>query len=570
MSQLLSVSGIAKAYGPSQILSDITILLNAGDRVGLVGANGSGKSTLFRIITGEVPADDGRAASPQGIVLGYLPQQPPDPPGATIDDLMYESVGELRAIEARLRELEKTFVEPGADLDTSMAEYGDLQDRFERRGGYDLDYRIDIVSDGLRISQIPRDRLFASLSGGEKARVLLATLLLTSPDLLLLDEPTNHLDFASIAWLESYLAIQQAALLVISHDRHFLNRTATRIMELDEHTHSIREYHGNYDDYVVVRQREREQWVADYWEQQEDIRDLRRAIKTSAHQVGYGRPARDSDKARHDFKGGRVAIAVSRNVRSSEERLRRIEEDPIPKPPGELRINPMFAPDDLRSDSVIVADCITKSFDNQIILNDVSFTLGPRDRIVIVGPNGAGKSTLLDILTGMTAPDHGQVTIAQTASVGYLDQDARSLDSARTVFESYRDGLVGYEDELINDLFQNGLFRVDDLTKLVGELSSGQRRKLQLSRLIAERANVLLLDEPTNHLSFDVLEAFENALASFAGPILAVSHDRWFIDRFGATGGRLWELRDGHLIQHAEEPAHIMQLLTASSSPHSP
>jgi macrolide transport system ATP-binding/permease protein len=558
---LLSVAQVAKTYGALHILNDISLLLNDGERVGLVGANGTGKSTLFRIITGEIEADSGHVIIPSGTVIGYLPQQPPEPAGATIDDLVYDAVGELRELETRLRDLEARMTDPAVDFDAVMTDYGDAQERFERRGGYDLDYRIDIVFDGLRINHLPRQRRFADLSGGEKARVLLATLLLRSPDLLLLDEPTNHLDFASIRWLEEYLSSHRGGVLVISHDRHFLNGTVTRIVEIDEHTRATKEYAGNYDAYLIERQRQRAQWEVDYAEQQDEIKELKRAIRLSARNVTHNRGPRDADKSLYNFKGSRVDSAISRNVRSAEERLRRIEADPIPKPPSEMRIAPDFDADELRSENIIVASGVMKAFGNVPVLDGISFTLGPRDRVVVVGPNGAGKSTLLDILAGRTSSDAGTVTHASGARLGYLDQDGRSLDPNGTVLGTYRDGLIGYEDEFISDLFRHGLFTLDDLTKRVRDLSAGQRRKLQLARLMAERANVLLLDEPTNHLAFDILEEFEAALIDYPGPILAVSHDRWFIQRFGESGGSLWELRDGRLIPHAGSAADVLERL---------
>lgn len=558
---LLSVAQVAKTWGALHILDDVSLLLNDTERVGLVGANGTGKSTLFRIITRELEADSGQVVVPAGTVVGYLPQQPPDPVGATIDDLVYDAVGELRELETRLRELEARMTDAGDEVDATIAEYGDALERFDRRGGYDLDYRIDIVFDGLRISHLPRERLFSGLSGGEKARVLLATLLLRSPDLLLLDEPTNHLDFASISWLEEYLSSYRGGVLVISHDRHFLNGTVTRIVEIDEHTRMAKSYAGNYDAYLIERQRERAQWEIDYAEQQDEIKDLKRAIRVTAHSVGHNRPPKDADKSLYNFKGSRVASAVSRNIRSAEERLRRIEEDPVPKPPSEMRIAPDFTPDELRSEHIIVAESVSKAFGATRVLDGINFTLGPRDRVVIVGPNGAGKSTLLDILAGRAPADSGTVTHATGARLGYLDQDGRGFDPNGTVLATYRDGLIGYEDQFISDLFRHGLFTFDDLDKRVGDLSAGQRRKLQLARLMAERANVLLLDEPTNHLAFDILEEFEKALIGFPGPILAVSHDRWFIQRFGAGGGSVWELRDGMLIPHAGNAGDVIDTL---------
>ena len=547
----LSVAQVAKTYGPSQILHDISFILNANERVGLVGANGAGKSTLLRIVAGELEADAGAVSVAPGVTLGYLPQQPPEPAGATLDDLLYEAVGELRQLQARLRELELRLADPAlaeTELEANLAEYGNCQERFERRGGYDLDYRIDIVMQGLRIAHIPRGRRFSTLSGGEKSRLLLASLLLRAPDLLLLDEPTNHLDFASSAWLEGYLAGYAGSCLVISHDRHFLNGAVNRMLEIDEHTHALKEYTGDYDAYMLAKAQERERWQVDYAEQLEEVKELKRAIRVGARNVAPNRPRRDADKAQYDFKAGRVAIAVSRNLRNAEERLKRIEADPLPKPPDLLRISPEFDVDELRSADIIRVEGLSRAFGGAPVLRDVSFTLGPRARVVLVGANGAGKSTLLNIVAALLPADAGSVRVGNGVRLGYLDQDGSAVEPRQTLLESYRKGLIGYEDEFVRDLFRYGLFTLDDLSKQVGQLSAGQRRKLQLARLIATRANVLLLDEPTNHLSFDILDAFERALDDFAGPILAVSHDRWFIQRFG---GQVWELREGALIQHA-------------------
>jgi macrolide transport system ATP-binding/permease protein len=260
-----------------------------------------------------------------------------------------------------------------------------------------------------------------------------------------------------------------------------------------------------------------------------------------------------------------VDRAISRNVRNAEERLKHLEASPAPKPPRFLRINPDLDPAELRSAQAIHAEHLGKRFGSRVVLEDVSFTLGSRARVVIVGENGAGKSTLLDLIAGRSSPDSGTVRLAGGVRLGYLDQDARALDRRRTLVESYLDGLDGPRDELVNGLFHYGLFRADDLQKEVRQLSLGQRRKLQLAKLMAERANVLLLDEPTNHLSLDLLEAFEQALLDFPGPLLAVSHDRWLIERFE---GQVWELREGRLIQHhAPPPLVVADLLARRDQP---
>jgi macrolide transport system ATP-binding/permease protein len=559
---LLAVEQIAKAYGPVMVLDEVSLHVNAGERVGLVGANGSGKSTLLRIITGELAPDDGRVSIGRGVEIGYLPQeQPTSAAGLTIDELILESVGGLRGLERRLRELEQRLTRvQGSELDDALAEYGEIAEQFERRGGYELDHQIDAVLAGLRLTHLPRVRRIGTLSGGERSRVMLAALLLQSPDLLLLDEPTNHLDFASAAWLERFLAAYRGAFVAVSHDRHFLNRAVSRIVEIDEHSHGVSEYPGNYDAYRAAKEREYARQEEAFREQQEEMKELRKAIRVTARQVSHNRAPTDNNKMSYDAHGEYVQQTISRNIRNADERLRRLEANPAPKPPRLLRINPDLDPAALRSDQAILVDGLVKRFGDRTVLDDLSFSIGSRARVVIVGENGAGKSTLLDLIAGRTRPDSGLVRLAGGVRLGYLDQDARAIDRDTTLLESYLDGLAGSRDELVNGLFHYGLFRVDDLSKRVGQLSLGQRRKLQLAKLMAERANLLLLDEPTNHLSLDLLEAFERALADFAGPLLAVSHDRWLIERFGA---QVWELRDGRLIQHHDEAPLVMERLLA-------
>jgi macrolide transport system ATP-binding/permease protein len=559
---LLRTSGIARAFGPVTVLEEISFQVQAGERVGLVGANGSGKSTLLRIITGETAPDAGQVSIAEGVEVGYLPQEGPVAAATlTIDALIRESVGGLRSLEQRLRALEGVLTHAqGAALDEALTEYGDLAERFERRGGYQLDYQIDAVLAGLGLAHLPRERQVGTLSGGERSRVLLAGLLLQSPDLLLLDEPTNHLDFASAAWLGRFLAAYRGAFVAVSHDRHFLNGAVNRIVEVDEYSHTLNEYPGNYDQYRAAKDREQARHLEQFERQQDEIKELRKAIKVSARQVSHNRPPTDNDKVARHFFREQVEGAISRNVRNAEERLRRIEAAPVPKPARGLRINPDLDPAEIRSEQVIVADGLTRRFGKRTVLDDVSFVVGSRARVVIVGENGAGKSTLLDLIAGLSEPDGGTVRIAPGARLGYLDQDARALDRKATLIESYLEGLHGQRDELVNGLFHYGFFVADDLGKGVGQLSLGQRRKLQLAKLMAQHANVLLLDEPTNHLSLDLLDQFERALADFAGPVVIVSHDRWLIERFQ---GQIWELRDGRLHQHLAAPAEVVDELVA-------
>lgn len=559
---LLSVSHVSMSFGPISVLNDISFVVNDGERVGLVGANGVGKSTLLRIITGEITPDSGDVLIPESVTPGYLAQQPPLLPDATVDDLIYEIVGELRQLETQLRDIESRLANPDEDLDALLVDYGEIQERFERAGGYEIDHQIESVIAGLGLGDLDRQRLFASLSGGEQERILLATLLLRSPDLLLLDEPTNHLDFAALDWLESYLSTYPGGILAVSHDRAFLNRTANRIVEIDERTRTAMQYVGNYDDFAAQHERERADWIAQYAAQQEEIHELRRALRVSSRQIAPNRAPRDADKMAYDFKGGRIDAAISRGVRAAEERLRRIEAEAIEKPPSTLRILPEFDVAAVRSAEVIAATDLRQEWDGKVILDDVSFVIGAGDRIVIVGPNGAGKTTLLNIIAGRATPTSGEVRVARDVRLGYLDQAADLSAESGTVLDVYRRGLEMDQQAAIDELIRYGLFTIEDVRKSVSVLSAGQRRKLQLARLLAEHPSVLLLDEPTNHLSFDVLTRLEHALLEYPGPLVCVSHDRWFIERFD---GVVWELRHGQLVVRHGSPTDALEQITSSA-----
>lgn len=559
---LLSVSHVSMSFGPISVLNDISFVVNDGERVGLVGANGVGKSTLLRIITGEITPDSGDVLIPESVTPGYLAQQPPLLPDATVDDLIYEIVGELRQLETQLRDIESRLANPDEDLDALLVDYGEIQERFERAGGYEIDHQIESVIAGLGLGDLDRQRLFASLSGGEQERVLLATLLLRSPDLLLLDEPTNHLDFAALGWLESYLSTYPGGILAVSHDRAFLNRTANRIVEIDERTRTAKQYVGNYDDFAAQHERERADWIAQYAAQQEELHELRRALRVSSRQIAPNRAPRDADKMAYDFKGGRIDAAISRGVRAAEERLRRIEAEAIEKPPSTLRILPEFDVAAVRSAEVIAATDLRQEWDGKVILDDVSFVIGAGDRIVIVGPNGAGKTTLLNIIAGRATPTSGEVRVARDVRLGYLDQAADLSAESGTVLDVYRRGLEMDQQAAIDELIRYGLFTIEDVRKSVSVLSAGQRRKLQLARLLAEHPSVLLLDEPTNHLSFDVLTRLEHALLEYPGPLVCVSHDRWFIERFD---GVVWELRHGQLVVRHGSPTDALEQITSSA-----
>lgn len=544
---LITVTNINKSYGHLPVLHNVSLTLDRGQHMGLVGANGAGKSTLLKIMVGEITADDGDVTLTRGIETGYLPQVMETFADQTVADLIEQAVADLISMEQALRRIEADMATAdAATLDLLLAQYGDLTEQFERKGGYEQNHRIEMVLEGMNVSHLDKNRPAATLSGGEKARVGLALLLLRQPDLLLLDEPTNHLDLSVLTWLESYLHDYAGGLLVVSHDRRFLDNVVNIIVEVDERTHTTKRYSGNYSAYLLAKTQEQEQWITGYAAQQDELKELRRALREKVSTIDQRRPMRDNDKMQYDYKGARAQQARGSSIQSVKERIARIEANPIPRPPAPLRMNPDFDPQALVNRIPLWASGLTKAFGNRGITDPANFMVNATDRIVIAGANGSGKSTLLKVLAGLYSVDSGEVYIAPTVNIGYLDQEQEGLHLEQTLFESFTEGFTAPVEQLKAELFHYGLFVYDDLQKRVGDLSIGQRRKLQVARLIATRANLLLLDEPTNHLSFEVLEAFEAALLEFPGPILATSHDRYFIERFAT---RLWEIKDGQLIE---------------------
>jgi len=544
-SQVLSVSGLQKYYGAKLILDAVNLNLNRGDRAVLAGENGVGKTTLARLILGHETGEQGEVHVAPGTVLGYLPQEAQMARSISVGEYISGGMGELSALHQRLAALEERLTR-GGDLTAALEEYGGLQTRFELRGGYTLETRRERIFAGLGLGHIDLARSVMSLSGGEKTRVGLAALLLQEPDLLILDEPTNHLDFAGLAWLEDYLQGYPHALLMITHDRRFINRVATKILDLSAVTRSLRTYFGNYDDYRAQRDAQYQQDVDAYHDQVNRMMALRIQMKKEAHGHRKAKRPGDNDKAIKFAARQQVARTVSKALRSARQQLNTLEANRLNNPRQVWHIEYDFDPLPLTSMAPVQLQAVGMRFDDRKLLAGLSATLRKGERVALVAPNGAGKTTLLRLITGELRPTSGAVKVMPGAQIGYLDQTGENFPDDQNIVAVLSAIRHDSADQLLTLLHRCGLFRDAHLAdKAVGELSLGQRRKLGIACLIHSRANLLLLDEPTNHLDLLSLEALERALLDFPGAILAATHDRWFIERIAT---KVWHLRDGRIV----------------------
>jgi ATPase subunit of ABC transporter with duplicated ATPase domains len=543
--EVLHIANLSKAFGPKVVLNDIHLSLCSGERAALVGENGAGKTTLAKIILGQLEPDAGQSRLAPQTQLGYLPQEALTESDLTIQAYFESALGDLGELRQQMEALETQLAAPldPPQMQALLERYGDLQERYQTAGGYDLDYRREQVMAGLEIDYLDVQTPLRQLSGGEKTRVALAALLLRQPDLLILDEPTNHLDRRALAWLERYLQSYPGAVLAISHDRHFINQTVTQIIELSATTHTLTVYHGDYQAYLEEHQRRYESALAEFQAQREEAKRLQRLIKQKTHSPRKAPPQPDGDKLQYNARAENAQQTASKDIRDAKVRLERLQTDPAEKPGRLWRVQFDFQPLPLVSQTVIQIEGLSKAFAGRPLFQGLSNVIRKGQRVVIHAPNGAGKTTLLRILAGQLAPDAGEVRYAPGVVLGYLDQEQETLDLGLGVLDSFRqvsasnDSLS--ESEVLTALHRSGLFSAEMTgNQALAALSVGQRRKLGLARLIASRANVLLLDEPTNHLDLTALEALEAALLTFEGVILAASHDRWFTERIATE---VWE-----------------------------
>jgi len=515
---------VSKIVPPKKtIIKDISLSFFPGAKIGLLGLNGSGKSTVLRIMAGVDKEFEGEVQWQPGISIGYLPQEPQLDPEKTVREEVESGMGEVMQAQANLEAVYAAYAEPDADFD-KLAEEQAKWENMIAASGSDLSTQLEIAADALRLP--PWDAKIGPLSGGEKRRVALCKLLLSKPDMLLLDEPTNHLDAESVEWLEQFLVRFPGTVVAVTHDRYFLDNAAEWILELDR-GHGI-PWKGNYSSWLDQKQAR-----LALEESQESSR--RKALNTELEWV------RQNPKARQAKSKSRIARYEEL---ASAEYQKRNETQEIFIPAGERL-----------GDQVIEFDNVTKAFNDRLLIDNLSFSVPAGAIVGIIGPNGAGKSTLFKMITGMDKPDSGEVKIGQTVKLAYVDQSRDDLANDKTVFDEISGGsdilTVGRYETPSRAYIGRFNFKGGDQQKIVGHLSGGERGRLHLAKTLISGGNVLLLDEPSNDLDIETLRALEDALLEFAGCVLVISHDRWFLDRIAthilaAEGDSQWTFFNGN------------------------
>ncbi|MEU1213201.1 ribosomal protection-like ABC-F family protein [Streptomyces sp. NPDC005790] len=533
----LAMTDVSKAYGDRSVLDQVSLTVRPGEKAGVIGENGSGKSTLLRLMAGAEAPDSGdiTVSFPGG--TGHLAQTLTLDPRSTVQDAVDAALAELRALERSVRAAEEAMAEDEPTA-AQLALYGDLLAEFEERGGYRADARTDAALHGLGLGRLTRDRALGTLSGGEQSRLALACVLAAAPELLLLDEPTNHLDAAAVAWLEDHLRAHRGTVVAVTHDRAFLERITTVILEVDRDLRSVSRYGDGWDGYRTAKDAARRRWALEH---QEWLADLARTEELAGaagrRLAGTGKdPGQGFGKHRRSHEA-----KLSGQVRSARARLEVLRRSPVPAPPRPLCFTAELAVAGAAGSASPLVLCDAVRVGERLDLP--SLRVEPGRRLLVTGPNGAGKTTLLRVLAGDLAPDAG--TVRRRGRIGYLPQELPVRPTRRTLLATFAAGRPGFPDEYEDDLLALGLFRPEDLAVPVAALSVGQQRRLTLARLVTRPADLLILDEPTNHIALGLVEELEAALDRYAGAAVVVSHDRSFRSRF--TGERL-ELRAGRAV----------------------
>ena len=521
---ILSCQNISKAFVENQVLKNVSFHIEDHEKAAIVGINGAGKTTLLRIIVGEMTPDDGQVVLAKDKTLGYLAQNSTVDTSHTIYEELLSVKADLLRLEEKIWECENNMKHADGDaLEDLMKQYTSLTHAFETGGGYL--YRSELVGvlKGLGFTEDEFSKPVATLSGGQKTRVALGRLLLQNPDLIILDEPTNHLDMNSIAWLETYLLNYKGAVLIVSHDRYFLDRIAGKVIEIDQSKATT--FMGNYSDYAVKKEQLRvAAWNA-YMNQQRDIKHQEEVIEKLK------------------------SFNREKSIKRAESREKMLDKIEVIEKPSEVRTDMKLTltPRILSGNDVLTVEHLSKSFDSHKLFTDVNFEIKRGEHVAIIGDNGSGKTTLLKILNGLVPADQGTFRLGSNVEIGYYDQEHHVLHSEKTLFEEISDDYPYLNNTQIRNVLAAFLFTGEDVFKRISDLSGGERGRVSLAKLVLSNANFLILDEPTNHLDIMSKEILEDALNGYEGTILYVSHDRYFINR---TAHRILDLTEGQFVSY--------------------
>ena len=521
---LLNVSHIYKSYGEDNIIKDATFTVDEGSKVAIVGNNGTGKSTLLKIIIGEIAADDGEVTLKKDATMGYLAQYQEDAFSSNILNTVLSAREDLLSMEKRLSEMEaKMSSVDNSEMAKFMDDYHKLQHQFDLKGGYTFRSEAIGILKGLGFEQEDFEKSMNELSGGQKTRVSLGRLLASSPDLLLLDEPINHLDLKSIMWLEGYLSSYKGAVIIVAHDRYFLDKIADHVVDLSYGRTSV--YTGNYTAFTQQKEIYMLTYERSYEKQQKEIEHQKAVI----------------DKLQSFNREKSIKRAESRKKLLDKMDVMDAPDKDMPKMRLTLEIEKESGKD------VLDFSHVTKSYDDKIIFTDLSFEVHKGDRIAILGDNGTGKTTILKCINGLTDFESGEIRFGANVTVGYYDQEQQGLTESNTIFSELHDAYPFLTETKVRNTLAAFMFTEDDVFKRISDLSGGERGRVSLAKLMLSKSNLLILDEPTNHLDMDSKQMLEEALNEYDGTLLYVSHDRYFVNR---TANTLLELTDGKLVKY--------------------
>lgn len=521
---ILACQNINKAFGTDVILKNASFHMEDREKAAVVGINGAGKSTLLKIIIGEMEADSGEVVLAKGKTIGYLAQHQDLNSDHTIYQELLTVKQDVIDLETRIREIEAQMKElSGTALDMALEQYTRMNHEFELKNGYAYKSEVVGVLKGLGFEEEEFEKHVNKLSGGQKTRVSLGKLLLSHPDLIMLDEPTNHLDMNSIAWLETFLLNYDGAVLVVAHDRYFLNRIATKIIEID--AGEVTTFQGNYSDYAAKKSQLREARMHAWLNQQREIKHQEEVIQKLK------------------------SFNREKSIKRAESREKMLDKMDVLEKPTEVRseMHITLEPKVVSGNDVLTVEGLSKSFGSQTLFTDLNFDVKRGERVALIGNNGTGKTTILKILNGLLEADSGSFTLGSKVHIGYYDQEHHVLHPEKTLFEEISDAYPDLDNTTIRSTLAAFLFTGDDVFKRISELSGGERGRVSLAKLMLSEANFLILDEPTNHLDIVSKEILEQALNRYTGTVLYVSHDRYFIN---TTATRILDLTGGQLVNY--------------------